>query len=315
MQTQDAKLGLDLERKNTNGQKEHSNFSIHPAGSGELSLESSVQRPLNISSLTKNKPTRVNHAASFPARSRNSLEDNENRPFSPVAKSFTTPGNQREPRMVIQSPFFPNTASLQPISTFRTPRVPSPTKRYSAASIEGVLNASQAHTFTPGPLLVDERLTGSADMPQCVTNSTSSGNKGPQAASNQSEPFDDGTHAKVADDLGADGQVLGPNRYQPPPYDEGDENGVAGCYTKLPLRRVNKRIERTEDPDLQLDYISSKRYKQDDDHDVRGFFVGFTITACSHASWDRRKATTPPVVPLLYLSISPSIPPSALLPQ
>lgn len=214
-------------------------------------------KPLNISSLTKKR-------AHIPARK--SLEDSDNNSAEPAAsRPFKPHRPQHTMRIAAPSPFFPSTASFAPMTAFRTPRVPSPTKRNSASVVDD-LNVNQAHATTSGPLIplssdMDREHTESSALSRAPMParpySAASKHQEPEERSN--DTFHD--HAGSRDPFDFDEIDSDYSRSYDLSYDSVtavDEQEACNSHTSL--RRVKKRIQR-DDLDLDLEYSVAKRYK------------------------------------------------------
>lgn len=242
-----------------------SGYSLQSTISGD-SLPQSTHKPLNIGNLGKSKKVHTAGSDPFMAK-RNSFEEDGTRVFSPAPKPF----NQRGAKNNTMSPFFASTASFQPISAFRTPRIPSPTKRLSAASIEE-LNANQAHTFTPGPLLAVSGADTNGQQAEDSRLSVSANHLNRHKDIDTTKHLDE-CHETTAEDFDLNEDASrSVDGYNPPPYAVGLQGATAeDHYTTAPLRRVNKRIERNDDVDLE--YNTAKRYKVDEEREVSKHFI------------------------------------------
>ncbi len=233
-------------------------ISLHSnASSDDIPPLGGINKPLNLANLGKKNKTNHLESSPFLPKARRSFEDDATRPFSPSAKPFKPNVNQRGMKIAAPSPFFPSSASFQPMSAFRAPRVPSPTKRHSAASIDD-LNVNNPHTSTEGSLLgPDEEISmfndTSAEGPRRLARS---GTRGLENQPHQGQDTNE-NRSRGGPGGGADGFT----------YDDS-ASAFDDRYTKMPARRVQKRLERTEEIDIEVDYNAPKRYKSDVDQDV-----------------------------------------------
>ncbi|KAI0342547.1 hypothetical protein BDW22DRAFT_1484753 [Trametopsis cervina] len=235
-------------------------LSLHSMNSDDTSISSGINKPLNISSLMKNKPHTSANASSLKTRA--SIETEAKRPFSPSTKPFHPAINPRGARIAAPSPFFPSTASFQSISAFRTPRIPSPTKLHSAASVED-LNMNQPHTSDSVPLPVPHSEEHSYNIQR-----GSPYERSRSAASGKDQPGDrQRERSGGLEDFNPGENGLGAH-YRAPFLNPDRADHEQDRYTKMPPRRVLKRVERVDDKDNNGDYGNPKRYKLDDDDDV-----------------------------------------------
>ncbi|KAI0703062.1 hypothetical protein BC835DRAFT_1081715 [Cytidiella melzeri] len=279
-------------------------LSLHSNSSEDISLAIGNNKPLNIASLMKKKKSVVADGQPFQPKPRKAFEDEVNRPFSPSAKPF----NQRSAKT---SPFFPSSATFQSMAAFRAPRVPSPTKRHSAASIED-LNTNSPHTVTSGTILGpdcnDQHLESSSHVGLSRRSQSSRGvGDKPKQAQDTDED-----RSRSARNAGLDAfDREEPNSSLAHHYDvtyNAEAIPNDDRYTTMPLRRVQKRIERTEEISDDLDYSASKRYKLDNDDDLQSNFGARHGARTPFQTSPRR--TPSPATSHAGQAYIPSVPPS-----
>ena len=228
-------------------------MSLHSSHPDDIPLLGGINKPLNLANLgKKQKPSIEEHPPHKPI-ARRSFEDDANRPFSPSFKAYKPLANQRGMKAAPSSPFFPSTASFQSMSAFRTPRVPSPTKRHSAASIDS-LNINNAHTTT-----------GRDDLEHVddINHYEDTSHDGPlRLARSGTRDLEDQTD-QTNENRSRNGLSGGTEGFS---YD-GTASAFEDRYTRMPARRVQKRVERAEN-DVERAYTAPKRYKLDDDQEV-----------------------------------------------
>ncbi|KAI0089426.1 hypothetical protein BDY19DRAFT_993033 [Irpex rosettiformis] len=235
-------------------------MTLHSGASDDISLSSGINKPLNLANLGKKKKPDNEETPPFLPKARRSFDsDDVVRPFSPSAKAFKPSVNHRGLKVAAPSPFFPSTASFQPMSAFRTPRVTSPTKRHSAASIDD-LNINKPHTTAEGEMFapsddIQQYEDVSHDGPRRLSRSSTRGLEDQTEISN-------GNRLRNGMDIEHEG------------FNYSDSTSVfEDRYTRMPARRVQKRIERTEELDVEEDYNTSKRYKLDDEQELQNNFA------------------------------------------